>query len=172
MPIQFGPLDENENRAAFSCGEPALDDWFHNRATQDQRRGIARVFVARDENLGIVGFYSLSAFSIEANDLPEHIARKLPRYNAIPAALIGRLARDLRMRGKNFGEQLAVDAIERLIDTSHQLGIYAIIVDAKHDRASAFYQSLGFQPFPSRRLRLFLTIATALQARVEASSET
>ena len=169
MPIQFGPLDKNENRAAFSCDEPALNDWFHHRAGQDQRRGVAQVFVARDEDLGIVGFYSLSAYSIEANDLPEPIARKLPRYNTIPAALIGRLARDVRVSGRRVGEQLLVDAIERVIGTSHQLGIYAIIVDAKTETIAEFYQTYGFQRFPSRPLRLYLPIATALKARVEAS---
>lgn len=169
MPIQFGPLDDEDDRAAFSCGEPALDDWFRNRAGQDQRRRVAQVFVARDDKLGIVGFYSLSAFSIVTHDLPEEIARKLPRYGVIPAVLIGRFARDVRVRGKGVGELLVADAFERILDTSRQVAIYAIIVDAKDEKASAFYQTFGFQPLPLHPLRLFLPLATAHNAQVDAS---
>ena len=169
MPIQFGPLDDKDDRAAFSCNEPALDGWFRNRAGQDQHRGVAQVFVARDDQLGIVGFYSLSAFSIVANDLPERIARKLPRYDTVPAILIGRLARDVRVHGKGVGELLMADAIARILSTSHQVGIYAIIVDAKDEKVSAFYQTFGFQPLPLHPLRLFLPLATAHNALVDAS---
>ena len=52
------------DRAAFSCGVVALDDWFRQRASQDERRNIARVFVALDGNGRVVGFYSLSSFTI------------------------------------------------------------------------------------------------------------
>lgn len=169
MPIQFGPLDDKDDRAAFSCGEAALDDWFRNRAGQDQRRHIAQVFVARDDQLSIVGFYSLSAFSIVASDLPAEITCKLPRYDTIPAVLIGRFARDVRVRGRGVGELLMADAIERIIGTSRQLGIYAIFVDAKNERVAEFYQTFGFQPLPLHPLRLFLPLATAHNAQVDAS---
>ncbi|MEX2050103.1 MAG: GNAT family N-acetyltransferase [Steroidobacteraceae bacterium] len=169
MPIQFGPLDDKDDRAAFSCGEPALDDWFRNRAGQDRRRRVAQIFVARDDQLGIVGFYSLSAFSIVASDLPTEITRKLPRYDTIPAVLIGRFAGDVRVRGQGIGELLMADAIDRIISTSDQLGIYAIFVDAKNADLAAYYQSFGFQALPSRPLRLFLPLATAHMAQVDAS---
>jgi hypothetical protein len=50
--------------------------------------------VAVDDEHGVVGFYSLSSFTLAIENLPQDIGRKLPRYDAIPAALIGRLARD------------------------------------------------------------------------------
>ena len=37
------PLGKHD-RAAFSCGVAALDDWFRSRAGQDERRNVARVF--------------------------------------------------------------------------------------------------------------------------------
>jgi hypothetical protein len=36
------PLGKHR-RAAFSCGVTALDDWFHLRAGQDEKRNVARV---------------------------------------------------------------------------------------------------------------------------------
>src|SRR5471032_3357243 len=93
------PLGKHD-RAAFSCGVTALNDWFRFRAGQDEKRNVARVFVAIDDKLGIVGFYSLSFISLAIPDLPSEYTKRLPRYDAIPAALIGRLARDKRVRGE------------------------------------------------------------------------
>ena len=70
------------------------------------RRSATRVYVAVDDLTGpIVGFYALSATSIAWLDIPEYLARKLPRY-PIPAALIGRLAVDRRFHQRNFGKYL------------------------------------------------------------------
>jgi hypothetical protein len=41
----FSPLD----RAAFSCGQPALDAYLQRQASQDVRRRVAQVFVAVGE---------------------------------------------------------------------------------------------------------------------------
>ena len=84
------PLGKHD-RAEFSCGVAALDDWFHLRAGQDEKRNVARVFVAIDDQRRIVGFYSLSSFTLAIADLPREYAKRLPRYDLIPAALIGRL---------------------------------------------------------------------------------
>jgi ribosomal protein S18 acetylase RimI-like enzyme len=155
-------LGKRHDRAAFSCGEPDLDDWFRRRAGQDERRNLARVFVAVDEELGPIGFYSLNSFTLAIPDFPEEIARKLPRYDAIPAALIGRLARDLRVRGRGVGELLLADAVRRILGAAQSLAIFAIVVDAKDERAFEFYRTFGFEPFPLRPKRLFLLTATAV----------
>ena len=112
MGIAIEPLGKQHSRAAFSAGQPALDDWFRRRANQDERRNIARVFVAVDDERGVVGFYSLSSFTLALEDLPEEIARKLPRYDAIPAALISRLAQ--KVRGSGIGDLLLADAARRI----------------------------------------------------------
>jgi len=83
------PLGRHD-RAAFSCGVAALDDWFHLRAGQDEKRNVTRVFVAIDEQHRIVGFYSLSSFTLTIADLPPEYSKHLLRHDLIPAALIGR----------------------------------------------------------------------------------
>ena len=141
----------------------ALDDWFLKRAGQDDRRDVARVFVALDGER-IAGFYSLGAFSLGLDALPEELSSKLPRYDAIPAALIGRLARDERYRGEGVGEMLLTDAINRTLLAARNLAIYAIVVDEKNVRATEFYRTYGFQPFPLDPERLFVTAAKAAAA--------
>jgi GNAT superfamily N-acetyltransferase len=152
------------NGPSGSCGRPELDEWFRRRASQDEKRNVARVFVATDDELGVVGFYSLSSYTLALTDLPADIARKLPRYDAIPAALIGRLARDLRARGRGVGELLLADAVRRILGAGRSVAVFAIIVDAKDEQAAAFYRAFGFTPFPSRPSRLFLLTSTAAAA--------
>lgn len=161
MRFAFEVLGSQHDRATFSCGQPDLDVWFRQRAGQDQRRNVARVFVATDDELGVVGFYSLGAFTLTLTDLPAEVARTLPRYDAIPAALIGRPARDQRVRGKGVGELLLADAIGRILDAARTLAVFAILVDAKDAPAARFYAEFGFRPFPNRPERMFLLTSTA-----------
>jgi ribosomal protein S18 acetylase RimI-like enzyme len=164
MDLVIEPLGKHHDRAAFTCGQADLDDWFRRRASQDERRNVARVFVATDGALGLVGFYSLSSFTLAFEDLPPEIARKLPRYDSIPAALIGRLARDERARGCGLGELLLADAIRRILGAGQTLAVFDIVVDAKDARALAFYETFGFRPFPLHPNRLFLLTSSAVAA--------
>lgn len=163
MITSIEPLGKHE-RHAFSCGVAALDDWFHVRAGQDERRNVARIFVAIDDQLGVVGFYSLSSFTLTIVDLPTEHAKRLPRYDLIPAALIGRLARDQRVRGQSVGDLLLADAIRRIVSAASTLAVFAIVVEAKDEQAVTFYRSFGFMPFPNRPFRLFLPVADAIEA--------
>jgi GNAT superfamily N-acetyltransferase len=166
--IRFEPLTRRHNRTNFASGVRALDEWFRTRATQDQRRHVAQVFVALDEQ-GVVGFYSLSMFTLALESLPDQLAHKLPRYEAIPAALIGRLARHERAKGSGIGDLLVADAVKRVLSAAESVAAYAIIVDAKDERGRRFYESHGFISLPSRPNRLFLLTETAAAALAAAA---
>jgi len=163
LTLAIEPLGPQHDRANFTCGRPELDDWFRQRAGQDEKRNLARVFVMIDAE-GIVGFYSLSSHTLALEDLPAVLAKKLPRYDAIPAALIGRLARAERVRGQQVGETLLLDAIRRTLAAAHAVAVHSILVDAKDERAAAFYARYGFRAFPLRPSRMFLLAATAAKA--------
>jgi predicted GNAT family N-acyltransferase len=106
----------------------------------------------------------LNSFTLAIADLPSELAEHLPRYDLIPAALIGRLARDQRVRGEGLGDLLLADAVRRVIDASSSLAIFAIVVEATDEKAAAFYRSFGFTPPPSRPLRLFMPVSEAAEA--------
>lgn len=164
MAFTIEPLNKGHDRKPFRCGQPDLDDWFQHRASQDDKRNVARVFVASNDRHGVIGFYCLSSFTLTIDDLPDEIGRKLPHYEAIPAALIGRLARDIRVHGKGIGELLLADAVRRIISASRTLAVFAIVVEAKDAAASAFYEGFGFRPFPQHPHCLFLLTSTASTA--------
>jgi GNAT superfamily N-acetyltransferase len=152
------PLGPNHDRASFSCGEPALDAYLARQATQDIRRRIAKVFVLVGEAPGrIQGYYTLSAANFEKDELPPELAKRLPHY-PVPAAVLGRLAIDQSYQGRGLGETLLVDAIRRTLHASAAIAVYAIIVDAKNERAQAFYERFGFRPFVTTPRRLFLPL--------------
>jgi GNAT superfamily N-acetyltransferase len=154
------PLGPQHDRTAFSCGEEPLDHYLKQQARQDVARSLAAVFVAVDEATNrLAGYYTLSALSVELTDFPPDVARKLPRY-PIPTTLIGRLAVDAAYQGQRLGKALLFDALGRAHRQRTQVGAAAVVVDAKHDRARAFYEHHEFRRFPEREYRLFLTMRT------------
>ena len=154
------PLGSHHDRAAFSCGEPALNSYLQRQASQDIRRRVAQVFVARGDAPGkIAGYYSLSAASFEKDELPPTLSKRLPHY-PVPAAILGRLAIDLTFQRQGLGETLLLDSIRRVVRASGTLAVYAIVVAAKNDRAVAFYERYGFRAFTTEQSRLFLPLET------------
>ena len=107
----------------------------------------------------IAGYYSLSAASFEKDELPSALAKRLPHY-PVPAAVLGRLAIDRDQQGRGLGETLLLDAIRRVVRASTTIAVYATIVDAKNERAQAFYERYGFRAFASEPRRLFLPLET------------
>ena len=109
----------------------------------------------------MVGFYTLSALSIDLGALPEGLARRLPRH-PVPAALIGRLAVDRHAQGRGLGKLLLADAVQRTLAASEQVAVYAMVVDAKNDDARRFYRSYGFLALVDEPMRLFLPLGSVL----------
>lgn len=157
MAYRIRPLDGDVDTAGFACGEKALDDYLQRYATQDIKRGIARVFVATpmDQATVVAGFYTLSAASVAAETLPEALRKRLPRY-PVPAALLGRLAVSRQAQGRGLGSILLADACKRVAAASETLAVATILVDAKSPEVAAFYQHFGFIELPGQPGRWML----------------
>lgn len=162
--IVIEPLNSRHDRRRFDCGIAALNRYLQRQAGQDSRRRISRVFVARDpeDDASVVGYYTLSAVSIDLSTLPPDLASKLPRH-PIPAALIGRLAIDLSHQGAGIGPMLLANAIKRTLAVGDDIAIYAMVVDAIDARAAAFYTRFGFAPLVDDGDRLFLALRSIVQ---------
>ena len=152
-------LSSAHDRTGFSCGVEALDRYFRELVSQDMRRRVSNCFVALDPAGKIAGYYTLAATSLPLTEIQPDQARRLPRYQAFPACLVGRLAVDQAFRGRGLGGALIVDAIARSMRA--EPAIFALIVDAKDEAAMGFYEHLGFIRFASRPMTLFLPIAEA-----------
>lgn len=157
------PFDRAVDADSFRCGQPLLDEYIRRYASQDVRRNVARVFMATPEtdSRQLAGFFTLSAGSVGCSDLPESLAKKLPRY-PVPVALIGRLAVSTEFQGKGLGSILLADACQKVAHASATLAVAGIVVDAKDAAAATFYRHFGFLTLPGPPTRLLLPAAAFL----------
>ena len=158
MTFRFEALDKRHNRDTFVCGEPALDRYFREQVTQDIKRRVTSCFVALQGET-IAGFYTIASSSIPVMDLPEDIAKRLPRYPVLPAIRIGRLAVNSTFQKQGVGGLLLIDAMRRALRAEQ--ANYTLVVDAKNDKAVKFYQHHGFTSLASNSRILILPLATA-----------
>jgi GNAT superfamily N-acetyltransferase len=141
------PLAKRHRRADFSCGIEPLDRYLQRQASQDAKRGVAAPFVIVTQSNDVIGYCTLSAFSVDLPTLPAAQARKLPKYPNVPATLLGRLAVDQNQRGLGIGEFLLMDALSRSHRATSEVASYAVVVD-------------DFLRFPETANRLFLPMNT------------
>jgi hypothetical protein len=168
MAYRFEALTQRHDRAGFRCGSPPLDLYLQQLARKDAERRVAAAFVMVEEAAPavIVGYYTLSAFTVEVVELPEDLQGKLPRYPRLPATLLGRLARDERFPGT--GSLVLMDALARAWRQSGEIASLAVVADAKDGDALAFYRTFGFLPLGRSLNRVFLpmgTIGALVQSR-------
>ncbi|MEI8030060.1 MAG: GNAT family N-acetyltransferase [Comamonadaceae bacterium] len=147
------------DRAGFHCGVPALDDYLHKYAAQQNAKGISTVFVLVDDAAPskILGFYTLSAAQVGVQQLSDVERKKLPRY-PVPCFRMGRLARAIESRGAGLGEVLIGCAVDRCLHARSLVGAYALMVDAKDEKARSFYERYGFSPCVDAPMSLYLPL--------------
>lgn len=162
------PLDSTRHRRdGFTCESQALTDYLQRQARREMeaRASACFVLVPLDDTGRIAGFYTLSAAEIATACLPEAMRRRMPRYHALPATLLGRLARDESFRGQRIGDRLMQDALARAFAGSAEVGSIAMITDAKDEHAAAFYREFGFAQLTGNRLFLPMTEIVHLLGR-------
>lgn len=162
MSLSISGLERHHDRNDFDCGESDLNIFLTRFARQQSERDFNRTYVATA--LGesrIRGYYAISSSSVHFANLPA--AMRLPRY-PVPVARIGRLAVDLRAQGTGVGVALLQHAMGLAVTLSQQIGLFAVVVDTKHDSAAAFYARYGFTRMQDQPLSLYLTTAMIRQA--------
>lgn len=145
-PFRIEPLAAAHAREQFDCGVEVLDRYLAQQASQDVRRHVSACYVAMDANTGkVAAYYTLAAGGVPLTDLPESMAKRLPRYPSVPVGRLGRLAVDRVFQGQGLGGALLADAAMRALRA--ELAVYALVVEAKDDAAAAFYLHHGFVNF-------------------------
>jgi GNAT superfamily N-acetyltransferase len=167
--LRIEPLSANHDRSQFSSGSEPLDRYFREQASQDIKRRVSTCFVAipgaEHVTQDVAGYYTLTATSVALSAFSPQIARKLPRYPVVPAVLLGRLAVARRYQGHGLGGVLLADALKRT--SRAELGVFAMVVDAKDRSAQRFYEHFGFTLLPGEACRLCLPISAALRRLAE-----
>lgn len=152
-------LGSSHDRRVFDCGNPILTDWLKQRASQFEKRDLARTYVAtRSADQIVVGYYAISNHHVTYKALPADEAKGLPRLD-VPVVLLGRLAVDRSAQGQGLGSLLLIDALRRAQHLAEHVGVRAVEVHAIDDAARQFYLRFGFIPLIDDPNHLFLSIS-------------
>jgi GNAT superfamily N-acetyltransferase len=155
--LRVEALGPQHDRDTFTSGVELLDRYFRTQAGQDARKNMAAPFVLVLSIGGVGGYYTLSSTAVKLAELPENVARRLPRYPLVPATLLGRLAIDRRFQGRGYGRLLLADALLRVVRS--EIASFAVVVDAKDDTARRFYERESFLPLLDEPMKLFRPVA-------------
>ena len=162
---QFEKLNRSHNRAGFDCGVEELNIFLKKLAHQNLQKGLSRTFVLTEKKIPkeILGFYTLSIFELNAQNLPEKFARKY--RGKIPAVKIARLGVAMGVQNQRIGRNMMIDAVHRTIRISENAGIIGLFVDAKNKSVKEYYGKFGFIPLKDNDLKLFLPLKTLLMLK-------
>jgi ribosomal protein S18 acetylase RimI-like enzyme len=157
-PLTIEPLSAEHDRTSFESGVAALDRYIREQVGQDIRRYVTSCYVAcRAGSKRVIGYYTTAMGAVPLGHFPIAISKRLPRYPSVPVARIGRLAVDLTCRGEGTGSALVLNALVRVHRS--EIAAFALVVDAKDEKAVAFYLRMGFTKFESLPMSMFLPIA-------------
>lgn len=162
-----GELAAAHDRSSFCCGHESLDQFLKLYATQNQKSGISRTFVATRPSQHVVrGYYSLAAGSVQFDTLPDELRKRLPKYR-VPVAHLGRLAVDRTCQGQGLGSYLLMDAFARILRVDHAIGMHAISVSAIDAAARNFYLKYGFTALRDDPTHLFIPLKLIRKLNLE-----
>lgn len=140
--------------AGFDSGIPVLNEWLVRFALVNQAAGTSQTYVTLRSDR-VVGYYAVSAGSVLREESSARVAKGLSRH-PVPVAVIARLAVDRDEHGKGVGAALLKDALVRIASAADIIGVRAVLVHAKDDKARAFYARFDFVSSPIDPLRMFL----------------
>ena len=165
-------LSKTHDRKSFDCGVEALNRYLQQYALQNQKSGVSKTLVAVPEArpTQILGYYSLAPTSIDFEQVPEPLAKRLPRY-PIPAYLLARLAVDKSSQGVGLGGQLLLGAGERCLAAAVEVGGVFMMIEAKDQDAAGWYECFGAVRSDANELLLMLPL-TAIEAALQAAAGT
>lgn len=140
MTVEIRALRPEDDRQSFRSGDEAIDLYFHRYAGQNQFRHHVGVTYVAVEDERLLGFTTVSAASLDADDLPG--GRKRPPY-PLPVLRVARPATGEAGQRRGLGRALLRFCIELAEKMRDELGCVGIVVDAKPG-ATEFYRRLGF----------------------------
>ena len=150
-------LTRQHDRKGFDCDVSELNNYLQKQAMQHAKSGVSRTFVLTDDNNNIQAFYSLSMGSIGKNLLSKNLQKKFP-HHPLPVVRLGRLAVDKNYQRQGLGKRLLVHALKKCHLLSKEIGMVAVVIDAKDQQAKDFYLQFEFESLPEQELTLWLPV--------------
>lgn len=165
-PLRIEVFDPSRHgRKDFDCGTERLNNYLRLTAKKQQKADLTRVYVVTREGESQVLGYSAIALGMMNADALAKKPRGAPEHGELPVLFLGQIAVDQRAQGAGLGSILMHHVFEKAALIADQAGCFAILLDVMSDgddeafeKRRAWYGSFGFQSFPSRPSRMFLTL--------------
>jgi hypothetical protein len=87
----------------------------------------------------ILGYYTISPGAIDFTKVSTTVTRRLGRYE-VPVFRLGRLAAVRSVQGSDLGSELLLSSGRRALSVDIEVGEVALAIDAKDERAAAWYE--------------------------------
>jgi hypothetical protein len=156
------PLTRAHNRKTFDSGDEEVTLFLREKAMQDHERDLSRTMVLidpEDSPKRIIGYHTLLMRQVKQEEIPND----RPRITrCIPVILLGQIGVDINFQGKGLGDILLMDAQARTDEISRKIGVRALMLDARNERLSEWYEKHDFIRFPNS-LRMFKKIEAIRQ---------
>ena len=160
---QFDP--SRHDRAAFSCGVSRLDNFLRLSAKKQQKDDMARVYVGvEDGESRILGYHAIN-LGVMNVDVFDKRPRNAPAHGELPVLFVGQVAVSRQFQGRGIGSILIAHVFAKAVAIADQAGCFALVLDVISDggdeafgQRKNWYQSFGFQEFPSNPARMFMTM--------------
>ena len=158
-------ISKRHDRKSFDCGSGEPNEYLRRYARQNHESGGAKTFVAAlpNEPARILGYYTISPGAIEFAKVPSTVTRRLGRYE-VPVFRLGRLAVDRSAQGSGLGGELLLASGRRALSVAIEVGGVALAIDAKDERAAAWYERFGALRLLDDPLKLVLPLKTIAEA--------
>lgn len=147
---RFDPDYQYSNFKSFNCELKVIDDFFKNSLRKQVRNGVSVGYALLEDNQPqgaldrIVGFYTVSNFSISLTDLDVFELKGLPK--TIPSTRLIMLGVNAQDQGKGFGKDLLNHALDTAKTAASYVGSYGVYLDADAGAVKkCIYQNLGFK---------------------------
>jgi len=161
--LTLTPLNRKHDVESFSCGREALDNFLKRFALSHPAHGLSQTWVFKLSNNRVVGYFTLSASTINISEATERVAKGMPRY-PIPVVLLARIAVDKDFQGQGLGRLLMIEAMRKAADLgiaiadNGLLPLRALLVHAKDEVAAKFYEKFGLERSPTDALHLMILL--------------
>ena len=114
--------------------------------------------------MDVLGYYYLTATSVEHASVGPNIADRFHHLDKIPAVYLGMIGVHSAVARQGLGTELMVHAFRQVDAIAQMAGVWALILDAFDQQAAAYYERFDFLRFEPGSLEMYLPTGTIRQA--------
>ena len=140
MTLKLTLIQKRHDRKNFDCGYKELNDFLAHSARGSNDKRMTRTYVLEDPDSPntVMGYVTLTFTNIE---IPPECGPGKKLKSPAPALLLAKMGVSKNYQGHGYGQDLLTFALKQASETSNQVGGVGLVIDAKDQKAKAFYMS-------------------------------